>query len=49
MVRGRGYVRSVEDIEKIVLKTDDRGTPVLVRDVGSVALGPEIRRGVTGP
>jgi Cu(I)/Ag(I) efflux system membrane protein CusA/SilA len=47
MVRGRGYIRSVADIEKVVLKTDDRGTPVLVRDVGSVSLGPEIRRGVT--
>ena len=47
MVRGRGYIRSIADIEKVVLKTDDRGTPVLVRDVGSVALGPEIRRGVS--
>ena len=47
MVRGRGYIKSVADIEKVVLKTDDRGTPVLVRDIGSVALGPEIRRGVT--
>jgi Cu(I)/Ag(I) efflux system membrane protein CusA/SilA len=47
MVRGRGYIRSTADIEKVVLKTDDRGTPVLVRDVGSVALGPEIRRGVS--
>jgi len=47
MVRGRGYVRSVADIEKIVLKTNDLGTPVLVRDVGTVALGPEIRRGVS--
>ncbi|HLA75948.1 MAG TPA: CusA/CzcA family heavy metal efflux RND transporter, partial [Vicinamibacteria bacterium] len=46
MVRGRGYVRSKEDLEKIVLKTDDRGTPVLLRDVGTVALGPEMRRGV---
>jgi Cu(I)/Ag(I) efflux system membrane protein CusA/SilA len=46
MVRGRGYVRTKEDLEQTVLKTDERGTPVLVRDVGSVALGPEIRRGV---
>ena len=29
-----------------MLKTDERGTPVLVRDVGRVSLGPEIRRGV---
>ena len=46
MVRGRGYVRSKEDLEKIVLRTDERGTPVLLRDVGDVVLGPEIRRGV---
>jgi len=47
MVRGRGYVRNKEDLEKIVLKTDEKGTPVLLRDVGEVALGPEIRRGVS--
>ena len=47
MVRGRGYVKSTADLEGIVLKTDERGTPVLLRDVGQVALGPEIRRGVT--
>jgi Cu(I)/Ag(I) efflux system membrane protein CusA/SilA len=47
MVRGRGYVRSKEDLEKVVLKTDERGTPVLVRDVGTVSLGPEMRRGVS--
>jgi len=47
MVRGRGYVRSKEDLEKIVLKTDEKGTPVLLRDVGEVALGPEMRRGVS--
>jgi copper/silver efflux system protein len=46
MVRGRGYVGSREDLEAVVLKTDARGTPVLVRDVGRVSLGPEIRRGV---
>ena len=47
MVRGRGYVRSKEDLEKVVLKTDEKGTPVLIRDVGDVALGPEMRRGVS--
>jgi Cu(I)/Ag(I) efflux system membrane protein CusA/SilA len=47
MVRGRGYVKSVADLEQVVLKTDARGTPVLLRDVASVALGPEIRRGVS--
>jgi Cu(I)/Ag(I) efflux system membrane protein CusA/SilA len=47
MVRGRGYLHTGEDLEKIVLKTDDKGTPVLLRDVASVSLGPEIRRGVS--
>ncbi len=45
MVRGRGYVKSLQDIEKLVLKTE-AGTPVLVRDVATVALGPEMRRGI---
>ena len=46
MVRGRGYAKSVQDIEKIVVGTDKQGTPVLVNNLGSVTLGPEIRRGV---
>ncbi len=45
MVRGRGYVKSIHDIEKLVLKTEG-GTPVMVKDVASVALGPEMRRGI---
>jgi Cu(I)/Ag(I) efflux system membrane protein CusA/SilA len=46
MVRGRGYARSVSDIANIVLSADRSGTPVLVRNVGRVVLGPDIRRGV---
>jgi len=47
MVRGRGYARSVKDIENIVLGVDQRsGTPILVRNIGNVILGPDIRRGV---
>src|SRR5262249_39095731 len=46
MVRGRGYVRSVADLENIVVGDNGRGTPVLVRDVAQVSLGPDIRRGV---
>src|SRR5512136_2262331 len=42
MVRGRGYAKSVRDIENIVVKSDMSGTPVLVRNVAHVALGPEI-------
>jgi len=47
MVRGRGYARSVSDFEKIVLKTGSSGVPVLLSDIGRVALGPELRRGVS--
>ena len=47
MVRGRGYLRSKADLETIVLKTDEKGTPVLMRDVATVSLGPEMRRGVS--
>lgn len=46
MVRGRGYAKSVRDIESIVVKSDRSGTPVLVRDVAQVVVGPDIRRGV---
>jgi len=47
MVRGRGYVQSTADIESIVIKaTPKTGTPVLVRQVAEVAIGPDIRRGV---
>src|SRR6516165_4905656 len=46
MVRGRGYIKGVPDIEQIVLKTE-RGTPVRVRDVARVELGPDERRGLT--
>src|SRR5262249_43563861 len=46
MVRGRGYLTSVEDIENVSLGANKRGTPVRVRDVAQVRLGPDIRRGV---
>src|SRR5207245_8760607 len=44
-VRGRGYIKSIEDIESIPLKVDS-GVPVYIRNVGTVHLGPDIRRGV---
>ncbi len=46
MVRGRGYARTLPAFEQIVLKTTKGGVPVLLRDVGRVELGPEMRRGV---
>ena len=46
MVRGRGYIRSADDIEQIVLK-EQNGAPVLLRDVARVELAPDERRGIT--
>lgn len=46
MVRGRGYVKSTEDLGKAVVKVNAQGTPVLLRDVADIALGPQIRRGL---
>ncbi len=46
MVRGRGYVTATEDLGKVVVKTTKTGTPVLLRDVAEIALGPQMRRGV---
>src|SRR5450759_3862762 len=45
MVRGRGYLKTVEDIGKIVVKTNEKGTPLTVGDIGRVSLGPEMRSG----
>jgi Cu(I)/Ag(I) efflux system membrane protein CusA/SilA len=47
MVRGKGYARRVEDFEQIVVKVGAGGVPVLLKDVGRVELGPEIRRGIS--
>jgi copper/silver efflux system protein len=47
MVRGRGYIKKVSDIEEIVVGTSKSGgTPILVKNLGSVTLGPDIRRGI---
>ena len=46
MVRGRGYLKSIEEIEKVSLGANSRGTPVRVGDVADVRLGPDLRRGV---
>ncbi|MGI8568451.1 MAG: efflux RND transporter permease subunit [Methylocella sp.] len=45
MVRGLGYLRSLSDLEMVAVASKN-GTPVLVRDLGTVAFGPDIRRGV---
>lgn len=46
MVRGLGYLQNVADIEQVGLGAQPDGTPILVKDVGRVHLGPEMRRGV---
>ncbi|MDH4012559.1 MAG: CusA/CzcA family heavy metal efflux RND transporter [Chromatiales bacterium] len=46
MIRGTGYLRSIADIEKIPVGLTGQGTPILLRDVASVRLGPQMRRGI---
>ncbi|RJQ87304.1 MAG: efflux RND transporter permease subunit [Desulfobacteraceae bacterium] len=46
MVRSYGYIRSLEDLQNVVVVTTPQGTPILVRDLAQVRLGPEMRRGV---
>ena len=47
MVRGRGYIRSLDDIgETVITSNPQTGTPVLVRDLATVTFGPDMRRGV---
>jgi copper/silver efflux system protein len=45
MIRGLGYLRSLSDLENVPVATKN-GTPVMVRDLGTVTFGPDIRRGV---
>ena len=46
MIRGLGYLRSLEDIRQIALGVGKDGIPILLRDVATVAIGPEMRRGL---
>ncbi len=46
MVRGLGYIQGIEDLKKIPLGVNDRGTPILLRNVATVKIGPELRRGI---
>ncbi|HXG28518.1 MAG TPA: efflux RND transporter permease subunit [Nevskiales bacterium] len=46
MVRARGYLKSLDDFREIPVGLGDSGTPILLRDVASVQLGPETRRGI---
>jgi Cu(I)/Ag(I) efflux system membrane protein CusA/SilA len=46
MIRAKGYIKSPEDLKNTVIGTDGRGTPVLIKNVADVVLGPDIRRGI---
>ena len=46
MIRGEGYIQNVDHIKDIALGVDKNGTPILLRDVGTVQRGPEMRRGL---
>ncbi len=46
VIRGRGYIKNSRDIEKIAVGVNDNGTPILLRDVATVRLGPDMRRGL---
>ena len=46
MVRGLGYIQSIEDVENTPVGVDENGTPILIRNIAHVHLGPELRRGL---
>jgi Cu(I)/Ag(I) efflux system membrane protein CusA/SilA len=46
MVRASGYIKSVEDIEMIPLGVSESGTPLTIKDVAEVGIGPQMRRGL---
>ncbi|KKU79719.1 MAG: Heavy metal efflux pump CzcA, partial [Parcubacteria group bacterium GW2011_GWA2_47_7] len=45
MIRGRGYLKSLKDFEKIVLGYE-KGVPIFLKNVAQITIGPEMRRGV---
>ena len=47
MVRGHGYVKSIKDLEETVVSVDQHGTPILVKNLAHVGVGPELRRGLS--
>ncbi len=46
MVRGLGYIRSLEDLKNIAVGVDQMGTPILLRNIANIQIGPELRRGI---
>ncbi|MFT6269187.1 MAG: Cu(I)/Ag(I) efflux system membrane protein CusA/SilA [Alphaproteobacteria bacterium] len=46
MLRTTGYIQSIQDIETIPLGVNNQGTPLLIRDIATVTVGPQMRRGI---
>jgi len=46
MIRGRGYIKGIQDLESIAVSANPGGTPIYLKDVARIQLGPEIRRGL---
>ena len=46
MVRGLGYIESLDDLRQIVVGSDQNGTPILLRDIAEIGIGPDLRRGL---
>jgi len=47
MVRGKGYLKGIADLESVPVGVDAHGTPILLRNVAHIHLGPELRRGLS--
>lgn len=45
-IRGRGYVRDLEDLRRVPLRVNDAGTPIYLEDIATVQIGPDMRRGL---
>ncbi|MEX1348707.1 MAG: efflux RND transporter permease subunit [Desulfobacterales bacterium] len=46
MVRGLGYISSLGDLESVAVAVDSKGTPVLLKNIANIQIGPELRRGI---
>jgi Cu(I)/Ag(I) efflux system membrane protein CusA/SilA len=46
MIRAKGYLKSIEDLEQIPITTTERGTPVVLGDIAHIRIGPQMRRGI---
>jgi Cu(I)/Ag(I) efflux system membrane protein CusA/SilA len=46
MVRGLGYIQSIEDLEHVTVGVDTQGTPIRLKDIATIQIGPELRRGL---